>query len=135
MTPHDETPLIVAARQRTQNTRLRAVGAIRDLDAAGAAVTFNSVADAGDVSRAWLYRQPDIRAEIVRLRETAPAARLLPSIQRATADSTRRRLDLALDEIQRLKTDNAALREQLARNLGAQRATPLRPSVNDMSTT
>jgi len=113
--------LAAAAHQRTHDTRRRAVEALQHLDANGDPVTFSSVAHAAGVSRSWLYRQADLRAEIGRLRIPAQAAPV-PSAQRASTDSLRQRLDTTLAEIQRLKTENQHLREQVARRLGQQRA-------------
>ncbi|MER5219356.1 DUF6262 family protein [Streptomyces flaveus] len=57
-----------AARRRSEYTRAKAVQALRSLDAAGEPVTFETVAKRAGVSRSWLYAQPDLRAEIERLR-------------------------------------------------------------------
>ena len=87
-------------------------------------VTFRRVAETAGVSRSWLYRQPQLRYEITRLRDTTagrPGA--LPSAERATADSLRQQLRTYRDEISRLRTENQELRDQLARHLGAARAT------------
>lgn len=87
------TALVDAAHQRAQDTRRRAVDALRRCDAAGETVTFTSVARAASVSRSWLYRQPDLRAEIDRLRTTGTATTAtIPSAQQASTDSLRRRL-------------------------------------------
>ena len=72
--PTMTTALVAAARQRADDTRRRAVEALRRLDAAGEPVTFISVARAAGVSRSWLYRQGDLRAEIERLRTSGSAA-------------------------------------------------------------
>ena len=127
--------LVAAAKQRTQDTRHRAIDALRHLDTAGEPVTFTSVSRAAGVSRSWLYRQPDLSAEINRLRSSSSAATVpVPSAQRASADSQRRRLEATLDEIQRLKTENHQLREQVARHLGQQRADgPTSSPVENMS--
>jgi len=61
-------PIVVAARQRRELTRAKAIQALRELERTGTPVTFQSVAAAATVSRSWLYNQPDIRAEIERLR-------------------------------------------------------------------
>lgn len=115
--------LAAAAQQRTRDTRQRAVDALRHLDAAGEPVTFTTVAMAADVSRSWLYRQADLRAEIDRLRTPGvTAAVAVPSAQRASTESLRGRLEVTLDEIQRLKVENQLLREQVARRFGQQRA-------------
>lgn len=129
--------LVAAARQRAHDTHDRAVEALRRLDAAGEAVTFTSVARTARVSRSWIYRQPDLRAEIDRLRTSASATTVyVPSAQRASTDSLRRRLEVTLDEIQRLKAENHQLRQQVARRFGQQRANGLAGEpVEDMSST
>lgn len=108
-----------AAADRNDAARDRARAVIEDLDRTGKPVTFLGVARAADVSRSWLYSQPDLHAAIVALRrpDTAPT----PFAQRASNDSLRQRLDAARQDIAGLRVDNAALREQLARSLGEQR--------------
>ncbi len=117
----NSSALATAAQQRAHDTRHRAVDILRRLDAAGETVTFLSVARAARVSRSWLYRQADLRAEIDRLR-TPAAVTTVPSAQRASTDSLRRRLESSLDEIQRLKAESHQLRQQLEQRLGHQRA-------------
>lgn len=89
-----DTPLAVAARQRHELTRSKAIRAVRELDNAGQAVTFDAVARHAGVSRSWLYTQPDLRAEVERLREATRRAPRpnVPASQRATDDSLLRRL-------------------------------------------
>lgn len=118
----DRTALVAAAQQRSQDTRHRAVAALRHLDADGSNVSFNAVANAAGVSRSWLYRQPDLRAEIDRLRNSRTTTATVPSAQRASTDSLKRRLEDTLDEIQRLKAENHHLRQQVARRFGQERA-------------
>ena len=103
MTTVDRTALAAAAQQRSHNTRLRAIDALRRLDADRNNVTFTSVAQTAHVSRSWLYRQPDIRAEIDRLRNPRTETVTVPSAHRASTESLKRRLEDTLDEIQRLK--------------------------------
>lgn len=122
MTANNRTALVAAAQQRSQETRHRAVDALRRLDAAGNNVTFTSVAQAAHVSRSWLYRQPDLRAEIDRLRNPRANTATVPSAQRASTDSLKRRLENTIDEIQRLKAENHHLRQQGARRFGQERA-------------
>lgn len=93
------------------------------LSMAGETITFTGVAQTAGVSRSWLYRQPDLRQEIDRLRTTRPTTTpAVPTAQRASADSLRRRLESTLDEIQHLTTENRHLREQVAQRFGQQRA-------------
>ena len=118
----DRTALVAAAKQRSQDTRHQAVAALRRLDTDGTTVSFTAVAKAAGVSRSWLYRQPDLRAEIDRLRNPRTATAAVPSAQRASTDSLKRRLEDTLDEIQRLKAENHHLRQQVARRFGQERA-------------
>lgn len=116
--------LRAAARRRAEDTRLRALAALRRLDADGAPITFEALARAAGVSRSWLYAQPDLRAEIHRLRDRhrPPAAPALPpDRQRASEASLLRRLQAATDRIHRLEDDNRHLRDALAAALGHRR--------------
>lgn len=72
MPPDRTTHLITAAKQRHELTRAKAIRAIRELDHTGVAITFGTVAQAAQVSRSWLYTQPDIRDEIRTLRAATP---------------------------------------------------------------
>jgi small-conductance mechanosensitive channel len=115
--------IIAAAQRRSQYTRARAVQALRELDAAGKPVTFDTVAKRAAVSRSWLYTQPDLRDEIERLRalhRRAPDSAVLAR-QRASDASLRQRLEAANQRIRQLTEENQRLRDQLARALGAQR--------------
>ncbi|MGX6604044.1 DUF6262 family protein [Micromonosporaceae bacterium Da 78-11] len=116
--------LIAAARQRAAATHRRAVAALRRMDTTGTVITFETVAREARVSRSWLYNQPDIRAEIDRLRarHRAPAARLTPDRQRASDASLLRRLQVATERNRQLETENRKLRHALALALGEQRA-------------
>jgi len=129
--------IVEAARRRSEYTRAKAIQAIRSLDAAGQPVTFEVVANRAGVSRSWLYAQPDLRAEVERLRAThrrAPASPV-PERQRSSDASLLRRLEAADNRIRRLTEDNKRLREQLALALGEHRATsrarPPRPGAGD----
>ena len=89
--------LIAAASRRHELARSKAIRAIRELDAAGTTVTFESVARAAGVSRSWLYTQPDIREEVARLRDLGRRApgTPVPAHQRSSDTSLLRRLEAA----------------------------------------
>ena len=124
MHPDPATPLAVAAARRHELTRARAIQALRELDRAGAPVTFVSIAAAAGISRSWLYTQPDIRDQIQRLRNSTSRPGVpVPAGQRPTDASQRARLTAALQRNQALADENARLRRQLARALGDQRTT------------
>lgn len=119
--------IVAAAHNRHEYTRAKAIQALREIDAAGTAVTFDAVARAAGVSRSWPYTQPDLRAEIERLRveqQRAPADPV-PARQRASDASLLRRLKAANERNRRLAEENRQLREQLARALGDLRAARL----------
>jgi len=116
--------VIAAAHRRSQSTHRRAVAALRRMDTTGIVVTFEAVAREADVSRSWLYNQPDLRTEIERLRErNRPGSnRQVPDRQRASAASLQRRLDLASAQNKKLEADNQRLRRALSQALGDRRA-------------
>lgn len=119
--------IITAAHQRTQATRRRAVAALRRIDNAGTPVTFDCVAREAQVSRSWLYNQPDLRAEIDRLRNRRHGStRPVPDRQRATDASLQQRLNAATARNRELEADNKQLRRALAEALGDRRTTPHR---------
>lgn len=121
----DNTPqLIAAAHNRHELTRAKAIRTLRELDHAGTPITFEAVARHAGVSRSWLYSQPDLRADIERLREAtqrAPTA-AVPAAQRTSDASLLRRLQAAQARNRQLSEDNQRLRRQLAHALGDQRA-------------
>jgi DNA-directed RNA polymerase sigma subunit (sigma70/sigma32) len=116
--------VIAAARRRSEATRRRAVAALRHLDNTGTPVTFDAVARQARVSRSWLYNQPDLRAEIERLRQRQQPVprRLVPDRQRASDASLRQRLEVATTRVRQLEVDNKRLRNALAQALGERRA-------------
>jgi hypothetical protein len=126
--------VIAAARRRAAATRKRAVAALRRMDKAGLPITFDSVAKQARVSRSWLYNQPDLRAEVERLRarRTPPSPlRSVPDRQRASDASLLRRLESATEHIRRLEEENVQLREALALALGERRAADVLGNTRD----
>ena len=76
------------------------------------------------MSRAWLYKQPALRAEIDRLRTAQAAATgpRLPTSQHGSDESRQRRIEALLEDNTRLRGENTQLRDQVARLLGERRA-------------
>jgi len=116
--------LVAAARRRAEQTRGRAIAALRRMDATGQRINFDTVAREAGVSRSWLYTQDDLRAEIEGIRQRRPAASPAPPPQRQRASdvSLLRRLEAATARVQRLEADNQQLRDAVARALGQRRA-------------
>jgi len=108
-----------AARQRHELTRAKAIAAMHEFDQAGAVLTFEAVARHAGVSRSWIYTQPDIKDEIHRLRaQHRGSGAPMPTRQRASDDSLRRRLELSNRRNRELADENRRLRRQLERALG-----------------
>ena len=109
MTRADNTAALLEATAMRHDRAVRSAHkAIRELNAAGAAITFGAVAARAGVARSFLYRHRDLRALIERLR---PASRAngraaVPATERASRASADKRLTVALD-------DNRSLRDQL----------------------
>ena len=116
MRADNTTHLATAARRRHELARAKTVRALRELDQAGSPVTFPIVAQHAGVSRSWLYTQPDITAEIHRLRTLAHQTHTarIPAQQRGSDASLRQRLHVAQQR-----------NRQLAQALGQLRAAGL----------
>ncbi len=120
MTHADNTHhLRAAAQARHEQLLQRTRDTIRALDRSGQPITFTGVALAAHVSRAWLYRQPQLRATILNHRR--PDHSPIPAVQRATPQSIAARLDALHIEIEHLRAENTMLREHVARTLGQRR--------------
>ena len=123
----DPQRLADAARRRHAAAMHRAIEALRRLDRTGQVISFATVAKAAGVSRSWLYRQPQLRSQIERLRASAKPnqRRQVPSAQRVSTESLQRRVEALREQATRLTRENQALRDQLARKLGADRLAAL----------
>lgn len=116
--------LVQAAARRHDAMVARTHKAVEDLDRSGRQISFIAVAEAADVSRAWLYRNIDVRDTIIRVRTATQRLSGNPANQRATTESLRQLLDTAHDDLTRLRAENVSLRDQLARSLGQKRGRP-----------
>lgn len=111
--------LRAAAQGRHDDTLRRAQTTLRALARRSEPITVRGLATAAGVSRSWLYRQPQLLAEIDQLRQSRPTrGPSLPASQRASIDSLRQQLHAYRGELARLRAENKALTDQLARHLG-----------------
>ena len=118
--------LASAARRRHEETRRKAVEAIRSIDGTGEPVSFAAVARAAGISRAWLYNDEAIRAEIVTLRErTTSSTPARPTAERASDRSLHQLVSALRAREAELRRENQLLREALARKFGEERAAQL----------
>lgn len=114
--------LAAATRARAERTRARAREALRRLDRDGAPITYTAVARAAGVSRALLYRDPELRETISKLRQHPPPAGRRPAAQRMSQASQDEITATLRNEVRTLREENRALRARLADDLGQQRA-------------
>jgi hypothetical protein len=122
--PPDPTPLATAARRKREHAQARTRSALCELDQQGRAITFQAVARHAGVSRQWLYRQPELREEIERLRDRSIAVTppRVPDAQRASTTSLRQRLENLRAENRGLRERVAELKAELAIAYGQRRA-------------
>jgi hypothetical protein len=116
--------LLEAAHQRHVDARRRTVEALRRLDSSGEPINFAAVAVAAGVSRGFLYRQIDLRAEIenLHLSRNHTDRRARPLRERATAESLRQQLEALRAREAELRAENRWLKEAVARKLGQDRS-------------
>jgi hypothetical protein len=114
----DPTPLAAAAQRKHHNALERARAALAALHHAGIPITFQSVAHRAGVSRQWLYKSPELRAEVEKLRARQTGPQPIPAAQRASDASLRQRNLILLEENKRLRRENGELRGELATLLG-----------------
>ena len=122
--PADAAPLRAAAARKREGALQRARAAISALHDSGAQISFQSVADQASVSRQWLYKNPELRAEVERLRARQTGPRPVPAAQRSSDASLRQRNQMLLEENKRLRAENSELKQELANLLGERRARP-----------
>jgi AraC-like DNA-binding protein len=113
--------LAKAAHRRAEQTRRRAVTALRQLTNTDQPLTVSTLAQRANVSRSWLYTQADLLDQI-REERPRPTTTTVPARQAASDASIKQRLQLAHQRIRELEADNHQLRHALAQALGDQRA-------------
>ena len=128
--------VIDAARRRSQATQQRAVAALRRMDNAGVAVSFESVAKEAGVSpwtifpqfqRFWSRGYDGNGVALCSCRyllagRNSTTSRLIPDRQKISDASLVRRLEVASERIRELQNDNRRLRDALAEALGVNRS-------------
>lgn len=117
--------IVAAAKRRSAAARQRAEAALSQLRRSGEPITVTELCRASAVSRSWLYTQPDLVTHThpaqARTRRQAAA---LPH-ERASLESIRRRLELALQRNRELTDQVKTLQLQLACAHGDRRAAVL----------
>lgn len=75
-------------------------------------INFNTVAEASDVSKAWLYKQPEVRQRIEHLRSQAGSRQKTPPKHRASDESLKAIIQTLKARVKRLEEENRDLRQQ-----------------------
>jgi hypothetical protein len=120
--PRERTPLAAAAERKHHTAVTRAREALAAMHQAGSEITFQGVADRACVSRQWLYKNPELRAEIEKLRAHHRGPHPVPAAQRTSDASMRQRNVMLLEENRRLRVEISQLKQELANLLGERRA-------------
>jgi Family of unknown function (DUF6262) len=104
--------LKIAQQQRRLETFAKAEAGIKQLLQDGKPITFEAVAEAGNVSRAWLYRQPDLKQRIEDLRHHSPRVQAT-SGQKASEASKEVMLAALRQQVRELRAEKQELTRQI----------------------
>lgn len=111
--------LVAHAQRKAQEARERVTEAIDRLVAERTPITFNAVAEAAGVTRAYLYAQADLRDRIDALRERQGQLRSLARRERGRTDKSNDVLLAAKDKrIRELEAEVERLKRELKAALG-----------------
>ena len=110
--PADQVARLTAnARRRSEQTRQKAQDALAAMAARGGAITVAGLANNAEISRSWIYTQPELRERIDELNQAAaPRPPRSEAASRASLESLRRRLQMAHQRIDQLRHENGELR-------------------------
>lgn len=117
------------ARARHEQTLQQAQTALADMVKNGETITISRLASKAGVSRSWIYTQPDLRSKIEQAQQDTRSTSRAPAGSQASAESLKRRLELAHQTLARLRAENLQLKQDLARVHGQLRqATTVSPA-------
>ena len=103
--------LLEAAQNKRNNAYARVAIALEGLHKEGLAITFSGIARAASVTKAWLYRQPELRAKIEKLRASTLQQPREPRIN--SLESKDAMISHLKNRTRSLESENAELRKQL----------------------
>ena len=106
--------LLKSAQDKREQAIKRANMAINELEKNNSPITFANVARQGNVSKAWLYREDNIRKKIDLLRQNNGRS----NIQKNNAGNSNARIDVLKKKIQTLESENKQLKKQLEKVYG-----------------
>jgi hypothetical protein len=102
----------IQAHKKTTATLDRTLQALSEMKANNLVINFNSLANYAKVTKAWLYRNADIRKEILGLRDQIPIKKRSTDLTRVIAKKGAE-VDKLKQKIITLENINKKLREQL----------------------
>lgn len=107
-----------AAQKKREAAFAKAEEAIKKLVKEKKSINFESIAEAAGVTRAWLYRQPELRGRIETLREQQGTKPQLPVEMRAS-DASKQALIVELrKQNKELRSENQKLKRELENAYG-----------------
>lgn len=112
------------AQRKRQETKEKAKRGIQQLIKEKRTINFNTVAEVSGVSKAWLYKDSEIKAQIEGLRQNySKTEKVLPTqrVSDASKDAIIKTLNLK-EKLKKVEAENRGLREHLETVHGRQRA-------------
>ena len=109
------------AQKKRQEAIERTEQGIRQLLKEGRSINFKTVAEVSNVSTAWLYKEPEIKARIEHLREQGTRNSSVPPQQKATDASKDAKYQALKKRLQEVEAENRGLRDHLEAIHGRQR--------------
>lgn len=101
------------AQKKRQETFERVEKGIQQLVKEKRVINFNTVAESSGVSKAWLYKEADIRDRIEQLRAQSSGSKKKPPIKQRASDASKDALlKIMRERIKRLEAENKDLRRQ-----------------------
>lgn len=102
----------IQSHKKTTVTLERTLHALEEMKANNLVINFNSLANYAKISKAWLYRNADIRKEIVDLRSQMPIKKRTTDLTRIIAKKDAQ-IGKLKQKITELTNSNKRLKEQL----------------------
>lgn len=100
------------AQRKRQEAFKKVEQGIKKLIKEGQVINFNAVAKASGLSKAWLYKEPEIKARIEHLRENNSQTKEIPAKQRSSDASKDAIIKTLKERIKRVEAENRGLRDQ-----------------------
>lgn len=100
------------AQKKRQETFEKVDKAIRQLVKEKRPITFNAVAEASGASKAWMYKEPDVKERIYQLRDQSSVKGKTPRAVSASEASLRKLTVTLKARIKKLEAENTDLRRQ-----------------------